>query len=187
MAKRFQVNDHKIAYAFLAAREGEQCIICRRTPQQVKLQIDHMDNNPNNNDPDNLHLVCRTHNLLLRQKTIREHREYIQKYSAVCVSVSEKVRGVGSTHMIKDLVDYNYGSTEMQVNSHCERQFREWLLKVLLKNNFIPKKEAIDSGAEVVGCSQATTLRYLDKMTSAVGNLKESIDPMGIKIITFKR
>ena len=66
MANRFQINQHRMAYGFIASRDGEYCLICKRGPGKVKLQIDHADNNPSNWEPDNLHLLCQTHNLQLR-------------------------------------------------------------------------------------------------------------------------
>jgi len=47
MANRFQVNQHRLAYSFIASRDGDYCLICKRGPNdQVPLQIDHADNNP---------------------------------------------------------------------------------------------------------------------------------------------
>ena len=49
----------------------------------------------------------------------------------------------------------------------------------------IPKKEAIYGGAAVIGCSPATTERYLGKYTSSMGCFKESKDSMGARIIVY--
>lgn len=180
---RFQVNQHEIAYKFIAARDGEYCLVCRKKPPAVKLQIDHADNNRDNWDPDNLHLLCRTDNMKLQQMTVQEHKKYISYYSAKNECASAR----GRTHTIKEMVEYREASPEMRANSYFETQFREWLLTTIRNNGFIIKKEAVYSGAEVVGCNPTTALRYLGKLTSSVGNLKESRDATGTIIITFKQ
>jgi len=184
---RFQINQHEIAYKFIAARDGEYCLACGKKPPAIKLQIDHADNNPDNWDPDNLHLVCRQDNIKLRQMSIAEHRKWIEKYSAKNVCVRARERGRESTHRIKELVEYREATPEMKANSYFETQFREWLMAVLRENRFILKKEAIYSGAEVVGCNPTTIVRYLGKLTSSAGNLKESRDATGAMVVTFKQ
>ena len=186
MAKRFQVNEYRVIYDMIAARDGEQCLLCGRKPPKWKLEIDHADNNPSNNKPENLHLLCSVDNKKMRQKPKREHMAIIRKRCAVCVSERERKQGYHSTHTVKGIIDYTDGSTEMKANSFFERKYREWLLQQIIKHEFIPRKEAINSGAEWVGCSPTTAGRYLDKMTSGVGNLTESFNDLGIKIVTFK-
>jgi len=186
MANRFSVRQHEIAYRFIAARDGEYCLACKKKPPAVKLEIDHADNNPGNWDPENLHLLCKKHNLEMRGKPVAEHKRLIRTYSAnnVCVRVRE--RGAEGTHMVRDLVDFRNASPEMKANSYYERQYREWILSIILEQGLITKVEAINSGAEAVGCSPVTTGRYLAKLTSSVGNLKESTDATGTVIITFR-
>ena len=45
MANQFQANQHRIAYGFIASRDGEYCLISKLGPEKVKLQIAHADNN----------------------------------------------------------------------------------------------------------------------------------------------
>ena len=66
MPNRFQINQHRLAYSFIASIDGDHCLICKASPDKAKLQIDHADNNPFNWDPLNLHLLCQAHNLLFR-------------------------------------------------------------------------------------------------------------------------
>lgn len=186
MPNRFQINQHEIAYKFIAARDGEHCLACGKKPPAVRLQIDHADNNSDNWDPDNLHLVCRHDNIKLRQMTVAEHKKWIRYYSAKNVCVRERARGHESTHRIRELVEYREASPEMKANSYFETQFREWLMEYLGRSKFIIKKEAIYSGAEVVGCNPTTIIRYLGKLTSAVGSLAEKRDATGTLVITFK-
>ena len=74
MPNRFQIAQHKLAYDFIACRDGEYCLACfiengiKRGPPAIKLQIDHADNNPRNWSPPNLHLLCQKHNLEMRNE-----------------------------------------------------------------------------------------------------------------------
>lgn len=187
MPNRFQINQHDIAYRFIAARDGEYCLICQKKPPLSRLQIDHADNNPDNWDPDNLHLVCRQDNIKLRGMSLAEHKKTVQYHSAKNERERACARGIESTNTVKELVDYRQGSTEMQANSYYEMQFREWLLEVLRENRVITRKEAINSGAEIVGCNPTTTARYLAKLTSSIGNLREGKDATGTVVVTFKQ
>jgi len=188
MPNRFQRQQHKLAYDFIAARDGEYCLVCRRRPPAVnRLEIDHADNNTSNWDPDNLHLLCQRCNLKLRQLSTRDHKKLIRHYSAINVSERERDLGNVSTHQVKELVDYRSGSTEMQANSYYETKYREWLLSGIKNNGFITKEDAVNSGAEVTGCNPITTSRYLAKMTSSAGVLKKIKDGTGSIIITFKK
>jgi len=188
MANRFQIRQYDLAYNFIKARDGEHCLVCGYKPRHgTRLEIDHADADPNNWDPENLHLLCKQCNIKKRGLTIRQQKSLIRHHSANNVSEREKARGVESTHLVRELVDYRSGSIEMQANSYYELNFRDWILGMVTMHGFIPKKEAIESGAEVTGCSSVTTTRYLAKMTSSVGNLMEELDPLGVKVIKFKR
>jgi len=187
MPNRFQINQHDIAYKFIAARDGDYCLRCKKKPTSDKpLQIDHADNNSRNWDPENLHLLCQADNTELRGMPAAEHIKLIQEYSAKNERERARERGREGTHMVKELVDYRNASPEMKANSYYETQYREWILTTVREQGFIVKAEAINSGAEVVGCSPLTATRYLSKLTSSVGPLKESKDATGTVIISFK-
>jgi len=182
MANRFQVNQHRLAYSFIASRDGEYCLICKRTPEKVKVQIDHADNNPSNWDPENLHLLCQTHNLQLRVVPVAKKLRTIRWHSANNVCVRERKYGSISTKVAKDTLDYRSGSVEMKANSMFEPVFTEWILK----NLPMPKSEAIYSGAQIAGCNPVTCERYLKRLTSAAGPLREFRDAMGASTVDFK-
>jgi 5-methylcytosine-specific restriction endonuclease McrA len=186
MANRFQANQYALVLAFVAERDGEHCLICQRPGSRVKLQVDHADNDPTNFDPANLHLMCGKCNCEKRQMTIAEQKRLIKKYSAKNERERERHKGTSATNTIRAVVDYKSGSVEMQASSYFEPHFREWVLQIIIANGFIIKREAINSGAEFVGCSTIATKRYLDKMTSAVGNLIQRRDGFGMDIIEFK-
>ncbi len=70
----------------------------------------------------------------------------------------------------------------MKANLTFEPVFTEWLLA----NLPMSRDEAKNSGAQVAGCSPATTDRYLKKLTSAVGPLREFKDAMHVVTVDFK-
>lgn len=182
MANRFQVNQHRLAYNFVASRDGEYCLICKRGSSKVKLQIDHADNNPSNWEPENLHLLCQEHNLQLRIVPLAKKLRTIRWHSAKNVCVRERKYGSLNTKVAKDTLDYQHGSEEMKANNMFEPVFTEWLL------NHLPmsKDEAINSGSYIAGCNPYTCVRYLKKLTSAAGPLREFKESMGIVTVDFK-
>ena len=186
---RFQVNAHRVFYDYIAARDGAYCLIGRIAHEKCRgeLQIDHADSNPRNWNYDNLHLLCQKHNLEMRNKTSEEHLRIIRAYSARNVSESVRERGIESTHTLKAMVDYSQGSVEMQANSICERVFIDWVLTEIKRLGQLVKKEVVNSGAAVAGCSPVTASRYLDKLTCSVGPLQETRDQKGTLIVTFKK
>lgn len=182
MANRFQVNQHRLAYSFIASRDGDYCLICKAGPNQVQLQIDHADNDPYNWEPHNLHLLCQEHNLQFRGVPVAEKLQIIESHSAKNMCGRERTYGSISTKLAKDMVDYGSGSVEMRANNMFEPVYTEWLLQ----NLPMPKREAINSGAHVAGCSPATCERYLNKLTSAAGPLNEFRNGMNVPTIDFK-
>lgn len=187
MANRFSTRQRSMVVNFLIARDGNHCLICGRKPSQVKLQIDHADNNPVNWEPNNLHLLCQRDNLELRYKTIAEHKRLIEHYAANNANERACKRGPKSTHMVRELIDYRSGNTEMKANSYFETQFVEWVLSEITRNGILTKDELLNAGAAFVGCSQITAARYLAKLTSFVGPLEETKDTIGADAICFKR
>ena len=191
MPNRFQTNQYRLAYSFIAQRDGEYCLGCayhgnHRGPPGVPLEIDHADSNPENWDPDNLHLLCRSCNLLLRSKTSEEHRTVLKIYGAKNVCVRESERVGDATRWARNAVDYLSGSPEMQANSFYEVRYRNWLIETIEKFKHISKDEAEHSGAEVVGCSPASAGRYLKKMCSAAGVFEKYRDDDGVIQVRYK-
>lgn len=189
MPRRFQADVHKIFYDYIAARDGDYCLIGRIGHKKChgELQIDHADSNPRNWNYDNLHLLCQKHNLEMRNRTSDEHLRLIRAYSAKNVRECVRERGIESTHILKAIVNYSQGSIEMQANSICERIFIDWILTEIKRLGQLLKKEAINSGAAVAGCSPVTASRYLDKLTCLVGPLQESRDQTGTVVISFRK
>ncbi len=179
MANRFQAKTRLWAYRFLVIRDGEFCQRChRKVAATFPLEIDHADGNPKNDSPDNLRLLCKRCNIIL------EH-EYRSK-SAMREREREIIEGKISTRILKAEAVYKEGSSEMKANLLCEVSYRKWLLKEIDTQGGLDKKEAINSGAELVGCSPLTTKRYLEKLTSTGGCLKEELDMLGHPYLVFK-
>ena len=189
MPNRFQVNQHDLAYNFLAAYEGEYCLVGRISHKKCAgtLQIDHADNDPWNWKPSNLHLVCQKHNLDLRKLSAKEHKVKMARYSAKNKKERNKLIGDVQGDLVMAMVDYISGSPEMQVSSWCRRIFTEWTMELLNKHGQWSKKDIINSGAHVSGCNPQTIRGYLDALTGSVGPLKESRDQMGTMVISFRK
>ncbi|MGD0354881.1 MAG: hypothetical protein ABSB31_05495 [Dehalococcoidia bacterium] len=182
MPNRFQINQHRLAYSFIASRDGDHCLICKASPDKTKLQIDHADNNPSNWDPLNLHLLCQAHNLLFRGVPVAEKLRIIEEHSDKNERDRETRYGSISSKVAKDMVDYRAGSEEMKANSIFEPVYTEWLLR----NLPMTKDEAIHSGALIAGCSPLTSGRYLKKLACAAGPLQEFRNGMNVPTIDFK-
>jgi len=91
-----------------------------------------------------------------------------------------------NTRVMKQAVPYCDGSPEMQANAIFEVKYRQWVLHQVADIGFIPKKEAINAGAELVGCNPATATKYLAKLTSMVGPLAEGRDGTGQMMVWAK-
>jgi len=175
LPRRWGSNARLWAYRYLVLRDGEHCDICTKIPTtRNSLDIDHKDGNKNNNDPQNLRLLCRHCNVILENKS-RLHEKGNDSPSAR----REREEGNPSTRLAKEAVDYKGGSVEMQASFLFELDYREWVLGQVKKGGALLKKEAIFAGAELVGCSPTTTSKYLAKLTSKAGPLKEYRDKLG--------
>lgn len=179
MPRRWSLNTRLWAYRYLTLRDGEECAFCHRSSP---LDIDHIDGNSKNNDPANLRLLCRRCNTRMSKLDPRLQKELHQEISAR----NMRVCGCAETQLVKSAVSYVEGSPEMQANHLFEIKFRKWLLGEIGKQGGYLKEEAIAAGAERVGCSTATTSRYLQKLTSGVGPLTIQKDALGNPALIFK-
>lgn len=174
MPRRWGVNTRLWVYRYLVLRDGEHCARCFIAPTtQNTLDIDHIDGDSHHNEPSNLRLLCRSCNVALAN---------VKRSTKVPSSdQKERERGEGkpATRVAREVVDYRQGGAEMQANFLYEVDFRHWLLKQVIQNGHFPKLDAITAGAEIVGCSPSTTVKYLSKLVSSAGPLKESRDMLG--------
>jgi len=187
MSRRLSHNTYDWAYRYLTIRDGEQCIICGAKPPKTRLEIDHIDGNTSNNNPANLCLLCKKHNCEMRGKKPSEHKRIIHRYSLQNERERENSPAMPATQFTKEILDYQGGSVEMQANTMFETRYREWIMhKVTTVTEFL-KEDAINAGAERVGCSPLTTRRYLQKLTSSDGPFYETKDAWGRVVLRFKR
>ncbi len=179
MVKRFSFNTRLWAYRYLSTRDGDYCHRCGKIPAALYgLEVDHIDGNPKNNEPYNLRLLCKNCNIALRNTQ--------RSYSAHNEREREIIDGKSATRIAKEDANYRQGSPEMKANLLFEVTFRRWLLGEINTGEGISKKEAINSGAELTGCSPLTTRRYLEKLTCSAGCLKEEKDALGHSYLVMK-
>lgn len=175
MPRRWATQTRYWVYRFLVLRDGEVCQECGKIPTtRNSLDIDHMDGNPHNNEESNLRLLCRECNVA------REN-----KRRSAPPSVQEE-RENPRTRVLKQAIPYHEGSAEMQANFLFEVDYRSWLVQFVREFGFITKKEAINAGAEIVGCNPTTSAKYLAKLTSLAGPLVETKDMVGDVVIILK-
>lgn len=158
---RMNERTRKRLYSMLVSRDGEFCATCGKAGLSETLVVDHIDNNNANNDPDNLQLLCRSCN------------------------TKKNPRGKAKPRNASAEVHEQSASRELIKNEKCEPLFRQWIETQVSKWSRLELKDAVNSGAEVAGVSPATSMRYLDKMTSSAGKLRvTTIDE--VKFIQFK-
>ncbi|MBM3156460.1 MAG: HNH endonuclease [Chloroflexi bacterium] len=175
MPRRWATQTRYWVYRFLVLRDGESCQECGKSPTTRNgLDIDHIDGNSHNNEESNLRLLHRECNVA-RENRRRPRRPSVQ-------GERENPR----TRVLKQAIPYHEGSAEMQANFLFEVDYRIWLLQFVSQFGFITKKEAINAGAETVGCNPTTSAKYLAKLTSLAGPLMEKKDMLGDVVIIMK-
>jgi len=174
MPRRWHTKTRHWIYRFLVLRDGDFCQECHALPRGIySLDIDHKDGNPRNDDPPNLRLLCHRCNVAIENKS---------RARSKCPGERENP----NTRVVKNAISYNQGSAEMQANYLFEIDYRTWILDFVSSYGWISKKEATNAGAEVVGCNPTTALKYLSKLTSLAGPLKEEKDMLNEPIIISK-
>jgi len=175
MPRRWATQTRYWAYRFLVLRDGEYCQACSESPTTRNgLDIDHIDGDEHNNEESNMRLLCRKCNVA-RENHRRAKRPSVQEE-----------RENPRTRVMKQAIPYHEGSAEMQANFLFEIDYRSWTLQYVREHGFLTKKEAINAGAETVGCNPTTAAKYLAKLTSFVGPLTEAKDMLGDIVITLK-
>jgi len=147
---RMSAKDRAYFYPILIKRYGEHCNHCQKAPPDYRLVIDHIDNNNQNNQLENMQLLCYSCN---GRKNCRGPGK---KQSSVCVSV----RATMSTRP---------PSPELQKNQECEPIFRNWCNEIIQENKTLSYEELVNGGAEISNCSVDTAKKYLNKMCSITG------------------
>uniref|UniRef100_A0A6M3ILY0 Putative homing endonuclease n=1 Tax=viral metagenome TaxID=1070528 RepID=A0A6M3ILY0_9ZZZZ len=186
MPNRWKTGERAWAYQYLAERDGEICQKCHGgITEKGALDIDHIDGKKTNNDPRNLRLLCRSCNVAMGNKARSRRR------AAEALSIEKealRTEGRPETRIVRQIVDFrgDESPTSMQANQLYETDFRVWLLSYLRANHFILQEDAVNGGAEAVGCSPQTARRYIAKLTSITGPLNRHRDKLKNTLITFK-
>jgi hypothetical protein len=190
MSKRKYPGKRQELLNYLAVRDGGMCcLLCHSTDD---LTIDHTDNNPDNNDPANLHILCRSCNTAERNRRKsggrRLNTETAPKYviflrdslanksQVTSVCVREKPDGT-TAPAPRARSPWAFGTSE-EANRVMEPAYRLWVIETVTRQGRISKADAIHAGAEylqkrVGRGSPATTERYFRKMISATGCLQQ--------------
>lgn len=126
----------------VSQRDGTFCKCCGALPSERQLILDHKNNNPKDNRPENLQFLCRPCNYL---KNPRPQNSYVSENEAPDIE------------------------TEIEINRVCEPQFKRYACQRRNEEGPVEEKDLMNAGAEAVGVSPVTTKRYLDKMCSSHG------------------
>jgi 5-methylcytosine-specific restriction endonuclease McrA len=126
-------------YDKLCKRDGECCNICKKSPPNVYLEVDHIDGNKNNNpvDMSNFQLLCSSDN---RKKNPRGKGKQKRK------------KVISTTGVIND----KQMSHELRLSKQYQPAFRHWLYNEMKQRGKMTAKEVIFEGAERINCSPFT-------------------------------
>ena len=178
--RKWAPKTRELILSFLIDRDGPLCQLCHSDPAEP-VEVDHID--PDGPDhAKNLRLLCKACNLdrrrtkqrgILRESPDESHRQ---------LSLDD-IPVHSPTSQAKNAIPYADGSPEMKASAWFEQTYRAWLAEQLP----IPKTEAINGGAEAVGCSPETATRYLAKLTSIAGPLTQDQNVHGVLTIRNKK
>jgi 5-methylcytosine-specific restriction endonuclease McrA len=184
--RRWASNVYSIVYALLVSRDGATCAYCGTVSN---LQVDHINGNIHDNRPENLCLLCQEHNLEFRGLNEATKRQYLD--SALNLRERENKKAdpdelaqirLNRLRIAGKPTDKGERSP-IEANATYERRFRQYVQDTIAKVKCIYKQELILSGAEYCDCSQQSTSRYLEKMTSSTGAYVEHKTPNGAIIM----
>lgn len=140
-----------ITYEFLRLRDGAKCKNCAVSENQRQLEIDHKDNNNGNNSLDNLQLLCRKCNYK-KNPRLAEREPFDNVW--VCISSQLDI------------------PSEIRINREKEPLFRKYLEKRITDEGESSKSDLVYGGAELLGISPKTSIKYLKKMCSSEGQFQ---------------
>jgi len=176
--KRLPKKQYEAYYKAVAARDGKECHLCGKTPDQLvhPLEIDHVDENKNNWDIDNLRFLCKSDN------TAKGNRNRAARRRRAAESLATGQVGPGAnniyarahpaTRSLKELAEYSKGKPAMKANFLMEPKFRDFVLHHIGSFGPTPPEELELAGAEYCGSQPRTARNYLAKMTSSTGPLR---------------
>ena len=144
---------NKKARAYLNKKFGAYCRGCQALESERKLEVDHIDNNNSNNNHNNWQYLCYSCNYIKNPRLKERKKEPLDVCGGVCDSLDRE--------------------TEITINREKEPKFREYVEFRVREEKEVTQQDLINGGAELLGCSQKTTRRYLDKLTSSEGKYQK--------------
>ena len=147
-------RDRKRDYENIKKRDGAYCRGCQVLETERELIIHHKDNNNSNNNYSNQILLCRKCNYLVHPRL--SERKPLDVCGGGCDSVDRE--------------------TEITINREKEPKFRKYVELIVGEEKQVPQQDLINGGAEMFECSQKTTRRYLEKLTSSEGRYERRKD-----------
>ncbi len=144
---------NKKARAYLTKKFGAYCRGCQALESERKLVVDHIDNNNSNNNTNNWQYLCYSCNEIKNPRCKERKEKPLDVCGGVCDSLDRE--------------------TEITINREKEPKFREYVEFRVREEKEVPQQDLINGGAELLGCSQKTTRRYLDKLTSSEGKYQK--------------
>ncbi len=199
---RFESRIRGFQRLYLIERDGNKCSLCdvkglptrpdsrydlsllrrakERGDAEKPLCVEHIDGNKGNDHRDNLRVSCQSCNMKEFYKLQRGSRPRSSH-------VEREGENPDATTRIKQSVDYQQGSPEMQVNDYAELEFRNYIIARIKIEGEVEKEDAIGSGAERAGVSINACRNYLIKMVSKEGPCIEIKLPSKTRVIRLKR
>jgi hypothetical protein len=197
-----------------AVSEGEKCAACgwrpgdKPTEAQLgfpenlqEIQLNHRDENPNNNNPSNLNLLCKSCNLRGvgnvmvdvtkaavdgRPKGSGGPAPSLRGVDSVCVSKKEIMREDEEARMreAERVEVYKDGPSVMKVNIRAEREWLALMYREIGDKGSIPKVRALNEFARLVQINPETTRKYLLKYATSGPFMV--IESEGVSSIVFR-
>jgi len=127
----------------LIALYDNRCWICTRSGKYYPLDVDHWDNNPNNNDWWNKHLLCRSCN------TIKDHP--LRKSG-------EELTFSLSPHTKNGQKEAQ--SLEMEISIVAKPRFYQWLFRLVMYKGSVKYDDVVNGGGRISNVSPDTIKRH---------------------------
>ncbi len=163
-ASRLNSRELKYIKSFLMGKYGSICQMDKKEYPMRKLVVDHIDNNPLNNEESNLQLLCQSCNISKNPP-----------YKIINKDVDNFSLG-GSEDVIGSESGYENNSTPFGMNSYpvwkrlkSEPIFRNWLEENMRIKLTMLVEQVINDGANIADCSTKTARTYLNKLVYDTG------------------
>jgi hypothetical protein len=193
MPKRYGTQVRNALFDQVAEREGDWCIHCGFWPErdgpetpENELELHHSDNDFHNWGKENLHILCNKCNLEFRKYPVEVQIKMMQADCDRNVYVTQERKKLSNTEILRKKIDCSSAGAELQITSLCEVKLRNFVLNEVDRLGALSRDQIIDAGAEEVGCSIDTVVKYLRKLTSYRGPLESHKTETGI-IITRRK